>query len=180
MQGVPRIATNLATNELTWAIMLQCPALKELAEEFYSEHQKGLRIVARDMSNQTAESLEAHRYLEALRQLLAIEKYVLIGRTQNIPFEKADRIIGWTDDDGVYLMPDLAHRAACELLRDSGGLNGLSKNTLHKQLDSLGLLVNKGAGGATIPKRCSGGLQRVLHLEPRALELTAENEGQDG
>ncbi|MBW3636333.1 MAG: hypothetical protein KY445_07700, partial [Armatimonadetes bacterium] len=170
MQGVPRIATNLSTNELTWEIMWHCPALKEIAEDFAKEHAKGLKIVARDMGIQTAESLEAHRYIEALRQLLATQRFVLVPRLGEAVFGQEERQIGWFDDQGVYLLPDLAYRAACELLRDSGGLNGLSKNTLHKQLDSLGLLVNKGEGGQTIPKKCGHGLHRVLHLEPNILD----------
>ncbi len=72
--------------------------------------------------------------------------------------------MGWEDDNGVYLVPDIAYSEATALLRDSNGLNGMSKNAIHKQLVQVGALASMGADGQVKKVRCGDSTHRVLHL----------------
>lgn len=170
MVNINRVASNLASNELSWEAMALCPALTAIIEEYSPFHAEGLKEVGKGMASYTAESLEANRYLEALRALLATQRFSLVPRTSDIVKEDQGRVIGWIDDDGVYLIPEIAFSEACSMLRESGGLGMVGKNTVHKQLNDLGALATVGSDGAVCKKRCGSKPQRVLHIRTEFLE----------
>jgi hypothetical protein len=168
-QNVFRIASNLAANELTWWAMEQCSPLQPIAEKFRDAHASGLQAIARAMSDNTAESLEAERYLSVIRQLLASSKCALGSRGGPRPQGSGAVLLGYKEDVGAYILPDVA-RMEVEKLLGQNGLNGISERGLYAQLKQLGKIASFDAGRLTkTVKLHSGSTQRVLHLNNAAL-----------
>ncbi len=170
MVNILRVATNIATNELTWSIALQHPVLGELLAPYSQAHGDGLRRIAESMARATTEALEAVKFLAGLRELLATGQGVLIHRealASNVSVHERDRMIGWIDDEGVYLLPT----AAVERIRKMLGPQAItvSLQVLYGQFDGLRLLGGKGKDKITRPMRMQGNVERVLHLIPDVL-----------
>lgn len=164
-----RVATNLALNELVWLVLMQHPTLGEWAASHMEAHLQGLQHTVGTMTNLTGQSLEANRFVDALRESIASGR-VLIIKEKNVSPETLvdprdrDRVVGWSDGGkGIYLLPDVT----MSMLQRIVGLDfgGLSKNTLYAQLDELGMIASKSADGkSTVSQRVGGKPQRVLHL----------------
>ena len=175
MVNILRVATNIATNELTWSIALQHPVLGELLAPYSQAHGDGLRRIAENMARSTAEALEAVRFLAGLRELLATGQATLVERSrkpEDVPLHERDRMVGWRDDDGIYLLPT----AALERIRRVFGPQSIpvSLQVLYGQFDGLKLIASKGTDKVTRSMRMQGEPERVLHLFPDAL-VTAKD-----
>lgn len=169
-----RVATNLATNQLTWFVLQHHPQLGDFARRYAQAHADGLVLVAEEMSRLTAEALEANHFLETLIELITSGRSLLLPFCNEPCDEERDRFIGWKGRDGtVYLLPELA-RLAVERVLGAGGLNGLSNATLYGQLASLGLIESCDSGRHTKNIRSGQGkVIRVLHLKAEALKADA-------
>jgi hypothetical protein len=174
-----RLATNLATNELTWQVLAAHPLFAELAAAFAPAHAAGLALLADEMAQQTAENVEAARFIDALQQLLASGACRLVARGER--GGDGDDVIGWhAPDGGAYLLPDLARRAV-EGALGGDGLNRVSKEALYGQLEELGLIGSQDAGRRTKMVRAGGGRSvRVLHLTPAAIGAPTDGAPTDG
>lgn len=164
-----RVATNLAINELTWLVLMQHPTLGEWATKHMESHSAGLLRTVELMTSLTGQSLEANRFMDALREAIGSGRALVIGEKSISPEtlheqRDKDRVIGWRDSGkGVYLLPNIT----LTLLQRVVGLDlgNLSKNTLYAQLDELGLIGSKSADGkSTISGRFGGKQERVLHI----------------
>lgn len=164
-----RVATNLALNELLWLVLMQHPTLGEWAAKYMDAHLRGLISTVETMTNLTAQSLEANRFVDALRETLGSGRALVIKEKAVSPDplvdpRDRDRFVGWSDGGkGIYLLPDVT----MALLQRTVGLDlgGLSKNTLYAQLDELGLIASKSPDGKTTKVVWAGGSsQRVIHL----------------
>jgi hypothetical protein len=163
-----RIASNLASNELTWRLLQQCPATAMVAGAYGEHHAAGLQEIAISMAHHTGTVLEAHRYLDALRELLATERCVLLNRGAMPTEQERDRLIGYHADDGAFLLPDAAMKAVLgHIGRD--GLNNLSEHTIYRQLRENGAIASTNADSALKTVRIGGRTQRLLHLTQDAI-----------
>jgi hypothetical protein len=162
-QNPMRIATNLATNELGWQIACQ---RYSVLTDYTDAHRRGLESIAEAMAHRTADSLEAERFLVALRELVATRQVLLLERELPVTELDRDRVVGWFDGSGVYLLPETTIRAVKELLGPLA-MNSLSQRTLISQLRSGGWIV-----GDEAPRqmRMGGSRHRIIHLHPGALE----------
>jgi len=171
MVNIYRVASNLAVNECAWEFAMCCPALGPMLSPLSDTHARGLVEVAALMGQHTAQSVEANRYMDALRALLTSDQAYLCPRLTDPDPDERRRKIGWEDDAGVYLIPEVAFKAACDMTRDAGALNGQSKATIHKQMEQLGYLVRRGKEEFTV--RVGTGYNSkvvaVLHVKPSAL-----------
>ncbi len=169
-QNAFRIASNLATNELTWWAMRHCPVLAQIAEKFSDAHAKGLLEISKAMAANTAESLEASRYLSAIRELLASGKCILLNRHASISDSgKNGSVIGYEDDNGAYILPGVA-RAEIEKNLGKDRLGGVTDRTIYDQLKQLDAIQSSEEGRKTQKIRIPcGRTQRVLHLKELAL-----------
>jgi hypothetical protein len=77
MVNVLRMASNLASNQLTWEVLTRHPVIGPVVKPHTKAHTEGLESVAMAMANYTAESLEASRYLVTLRELITSGRYIL-------------------------------------------------------------------------------------------------------
>ena len=180
MVNILRVATNLATNELTWSIALQHPVLGDLLAPYTAAHGDGLRRIAENMAKATTEALECVRFLAALRELLATGQGTLINRyrkQEDVGLHERERMVGWIDDDGIYLLPT----TAIERVRKVLGPQSItvSLQVLYSQLEGMKMIADKGADKVTRSMRMQGETARVLHLVPYALVTQADNKEAD-
>jgi DNA primase catalytic core len=179
--NILRVASNLASNAITWRILCQHPMIGPCLRDRTDAHAQGLKILAEGMAHNTATSLEATRYLVVLRELLVSERYILLKVTEQPTMEsERTRVIGWQAEDGsAYLLPKLA-RAAVDSVLGPRGLGDLSEQTLHSQLDGLGALQSKQDGRFTTVQWIAGekAARRVIHIKAEVLkESTVDKDG---
>ncbi len=164
-----RVATNLALNELVWLVLMQHPVLGQWAAKYLDAHLTGLLNTVGVMTNLTAQSLEANRFVDAVRESIGSGRAIIIKDKGIAPESLVDprdkdRVIGWSDGGkGIYLLPDVT----LSLLQKTVGLDlgNLSKNTLYDQLDEMCMIASKsGNGKTTVTVRLGGKVQRVIHL----------------
>lgn len=167
MVNASRVASSLALLECSWEIFCQCPALSGVLSRFTPQLQAALIEAAGGMGNYAAQTHEANRYLSAIRAMLLSNRAYVLDRTQDADKDDRRAFIGWQDDDHVYLQPDAAYREVLEFLRNSGGLNGLGMNTIHRQLEQLGHIAKRGKNHIAELKRVGSESQRqrVLWIE---------------
>jgi hypothetical protein len=173
--NILRIAANLAVNELTWRIALQHPDLGPVLAPYQDAHYGGLLAIAQTMSDATAEALEAFQYLNALQELLHSGQFKLLHRAQGIPSDlDRDRMLGWYDDNGVYLLPAIALSQVRRLLGPGALL--LSPQSLYSQFEQLGWLATTGTIETTKTWSVGGTRVRVLHLRRDLIKLKTNEE----
>jgi hypothetical protein len=87
-----------------------------------------------------------------------------------------DRVVGWFDASGVYLVPAVAFAAVKRLLGPQALL--ISPQTLYGQMEQLGWLAGTGSGSVTKVISVGSEKVRVLHWRPGVLDA-ADNSNQD-
>lgn len=172
-QNAMRVASNLASNELTFELMCHpgSPVGLQCRSEYLPEaHHRGLQAVALSMANETAASVEATRFLHALQEILHVREYSGSADGYKELRTDSDVLVGWQDSrNEFYLKMELARKAVDDLLRRDG-LNQVTNNKLYAQLDALGLIASRGSDGKTTQNKWFNGEQgRVLHLVKKAL-----------
>lgn len=178
--NIARVASNLAVNQLAWDLACQHPAIGEALRSYSQIHSQGLRNIARTMAKSTVEALEAHQYRNALRELLSVGQYQLVERSLGKPTNyERDRVVGWFDASGVYLVPAVAFAAVKRLLGPQALL--ISPQTLYGQMEQLGWLAGTDKSQTAKKISIGGEKVRVLHWRPGVLEDTdATDTGDDG
>ena len=134
------------------------------------------------MSNQhknTADGLVAHQFLRAISDMLATGRWYLHDvHAPTSPWRDDDTLppnmLGWEDTDTEVLY--LLSSAKKEVQRQYGPdlLGDLSSTGLYRELDALGVFVDKGADKTTKPKSLHGRVVRVLVLRLDALHIEPE------
>jgi hypothetical protein len=128
-----------------------------------------LKSIARTMAKSTVEALEAHQYRAALRELLGSGQYKLIERSLGKPNDyERDRVLGWVDNGGVYLMPAITLNAIKRLVGPAQLV--ISPQTLYGQMEQLGWLAGTGAEKTTKMVSIGGDKIRVLHMLPSVID----------
>jgi hypothetical protein len=108
-----------------------------------------------------------------VRELLTTGQCIVVQRALGQPTDAdRDRMIGWRDSDGVYLLPRVSLHAVKRLL--GPGELAESPQTLYAQLDALGLLAGKADKRSTRLVKIGGKPERVLHLKPNVFDTLDE------
>jgi DNA primase catalytic core len=173
-----RVATNLATNALTWSVLTEHPELGKIARRYAKRHTEHLETVATATAQGTSESLEATRFLSALQELVTSNRFYL-DRIGEVPDGdtwggapsrdgRDNRMLGWMDANTVYLFPELSQKAVSDVL-ERDGFAKLSARGLHNQLESLGAIADRDPSRFTKVKSIAGQKHRVLWLKRSAL-----------
>ena len=89
-----------------------------------------------------------------------------------IVLHERDRMVGWRDDEGIYLLPTVALERIRKLLGQQ--VMTVSQQVLYSQFDGMKMLASKGKDKVTRPMKMWGELYRVLHLVPDALANESE------
>lgn len=167
--NAPRIITNLVMHDIGFYIAGLCPALHPITADYAVHHNGALQVIATSMASRTTEAVDASHFLSALRELLTSGACVLMNRQppQEPKPDERDRMIGWRDDNGIYLLPELAVAAARRLL--GTGSIPVSPQALYSQLEGLGAIAEKGSGQVTKLLKTAGKVTRVLHLKTETI-----------
>jgi hypothetical protein len=179
MVNILRVASNLATSSLVFEVACRHPAIGEVLSGYRESYQKGLLQVADQMGDYTCESLEARRLLAGLKSLKAAGRVAFTRRLGDDDYGDKNRI-GWWDEEGYYLLTDLAMEAVQELYKRGNGLGGVTKQTLYSQLQEIGLVAKTGGSRTTRIVTTPGKRRRVLHLKREALEESEAGASEDG
>ena len=164
-----RVATNLASNQLTWELLCQHPCMGAFFEKYKNTHQAGLQMVAVTMARLTAEALEATRFLDALDALLSNNRCVLLPAFKQPGNADRDRHIGWQNEDGSLCLLPIPARSAVERMLGFDALNKISPQGLYAQLAGLGLIASHDPDRNTKVFRIGEKGARLLHLKADAL-----------
>ena len=180
MVNPARVADNLTTNSIVGEIATHCPPIAEVLAPRYDDYVEGLKQIARDMGDYTSESLEAWRFIDNLRALYAGGRISMTKRLGSTEVGDERTHVGWFDEDGYYLIPELAI-AAVEELAGRDVLSGISNRTLYEQLKDLGFVARTGSGATTRRVRVgmNSKLRRVLHLTRAALDGASDSDEDD-
>jgi len=172
-----RIANNLALNQLVWESALQHPFLNPILAPLDKAYQEGIKVLYRTMASQTSEAIEGVRWLNIVRELLIAGKATLLipGGQQGDLYRQ--QMIGWKDDQGVYLLPQLVEAKIREALGQNV-TNNMSAKAIYNQLDDAGMIARK-SDKTTITKRIDGEVRRVLWLIPEALDLNEDEQDEN-
>lgn len=162
-----RVATNLATNTLTWRLLCQHPTLGSIALRYADQHAAGLRIVAATMGTATTRAQEAIQWLHAVQELTSSGQYQIHERALGIPTDGREKILGWKDSSGVYLLPTIVASAIRQLLGANAPM--VSAQTLYNQMQSLGWVAATGEDSTTRVMAIGSDRVRVIHLRPDVL-----------
>lgn len=163
-----RLASNLATNQLAFQVMSHHPLIGPVVEPYTEYHHAGLALIAQEMAQSTGQGLEAQRFLDTLRELLASGRYLLLPKGAEPDTHDRDRVLGWEGSDGIYLLPDLARQAVARVLGNDV-FDTLSATTLYKQLAELDAIASSDAQRHTKQLRHPGGKVVTIHLKREAL-----------
>jgi hypothetical protein len=173
MRNPARLASNLAINQLTYWAVCQQSELRTIFKPHEAAHLAGLNLIAEEMGIRTQESSESERFLAALRELVGRDEddqfsYVLLRRDALPSSHDRERLVGWYDDRGLYILPGRA-REIVEKARGRDYLGNLSDQTLHAQLARQGQIASSEKGRHLQQIRVRGSKPRVLHLKTTAL-----------
>jgi len=130
--------------------------------------------LAKEQALKMQDERPTRRFVTALHQLISSGQLILLHRE----FKHATDLdvlqggtgtfAGWYDDEGLYLLPDVAWTAVSELLRADGGL-GLGKAAVFDMLVKEGLAVPQNSRTTRVIK-VDGKPKRVLHLRLEAFQ----------
>lgn len=167
MVNILRVASNLASNQLVYLLACEHPDIGPILRPFRDALDATLRDVGRAMGGLTVESLEAERWLSHLRSLVASGRAVILDVNDSEATVKAaqsgNKVVGYRDGAGVYVLPT---EALAVMVAVSGRdvINGVSSNTLNKQLVEIGAIATQGKDRVSIGKKINGVNTRVIHL----------------
>jgi hypothetical protein len=170
-----RIATNLAANELTWWVVCRHPLLGKVAQQYADMHRLGLERIAESMADGASNALEAHQWRNAVRELIVSGQYVLVHRAIAAPPDVGERLLGWKDAQGVYILPQTALSAIQQRL----GVRILcSPNALFRQFLALGWM-QKGTERSTKKIAIGNDRPRIIHFRPGVIDETDDGDISD-
>ena len=98
------------------------------------------------------------------------------GEHERLEWQPQGDLVGWVDDQGLYLEPTSSYNAAQRMARNGEPIPVASK-TLNKRLGEQGLLVtteHDTRGEWTIRKQLAGERRKVLHIKDTALSMAEE------
>lgn len=163
-----RVASNLASNQLTLQVATYHPILGPIVSPYIADHLIGLEELAGAMAQATGQGLEAQRFLSHLRELLTSGRCLLVPKGETAKLGDEDRMLGWESTDGIYLLPDIAQQAVVRLSGDEA-LRSLTRSTLYRQLQELGMIASSNLDRNTTQIWHDGVKTTTVHLRREAL-----------
>jgi hypothetical protein len=149
---------------------------EDRAKELLSQGWDIFMELAQEHGKVLREERPSKVFLNAIQEALASGRAYLADREGGFGDHCSGEKIGWKDQDGIYLLPDVAFGLVSKLLQHRGGLS-LTDRALREMLAKDGLLLRKDRNRQTSMFRCEGKSIRVLWLRPDALgDLQPANE----
>lgn len=182
-----RIGQNLAQNRLGWEALnryLVAVGLSDQAEAAYrmKEHEIILYELAEKMGQRVRQERASTLFLDVLNTLLDSDKIRIapIGSDlKGSPIGNGDELVGWYNQDGIYLSAH-AYYAVEEYLRRVGETLAFSRQEIYEQLISDEKIVKTGSNQSTVQKKINGRNRRVLWLQSNIFEKEDDTENPPG
>ena len=182
-----RIATNAAQNWTAfhyftkWAQTFAGWTAAQ-AETALAEHEDIIMALCNDMAQRIGEEKASTTFIEAIRAMIASGEAVIIDRLKPEADASGDRLInkdepigkvllGWQDNEGIYMQPNTVYHAVEKWYRQVGQSIGFSAKAMFDQLEADGLIVNR----QTMKKTGRGPL-KVVHFKNNLLADEADEE----
>lgn len=139
---------------------------------------------AQGIEQQIKDNDPVNQYLAALSDVLATGQKYLINLNDNKfdTWSLSDDIIGYCDQEYIYLSSTLAYKTVCEQLQAQNSFFSIGKTTIQKQLFEKGYLISDQANNVTIVKNIHGYSVRLLKFNRKQLlefNNSSDNSGGD-
>lgn len=162
-----RTGTAIALLKFVWSLASKCPELSDILRHCKEDFEEGLYKLEGRVSQETAEAVEAEKFVESLQEIISSGKGRItqkweVGRPDTCP-----NAIGWIEEDGsVCIYP----RMAKDIIRRMNNYEGqdLSGKVLYRQLFDRGHIYRE-KDRYTLPRWVNGHTVRVLVFRPEVL-----------
>jgi len=122
------------------------------------------------------EEKPTHLFLRILNTLLVQKRAVLLAKDSSSEGLRAEiPLLGWQDDDYLYLLPDAAFQAVARFARDAGDAFPIREYRLRQDLIQAGF-AKADPNHTTSPVRVGGALRRVICLRRAAISAVLGEE----
>jgi len=129
-----------------------------------------IQTVGRTQSTLVAGEQPVLRFLEILVTLVSQRRALLLPKYDpGEDVKPEENLIGWQDDDWLYLLSEAVYKAVSQFCRDSGQPFPVGQKRLHWELDQDGLLERDGEHHTTTT-RIGERSRRVLKLNLGAVD----------
>jgi hypothetical protein len=143
------------------------------------EGQMVLRGALIDAGHNQAQHVEAerpsHRFLRVLASLLAERRGVLLPKQADGDPRLPGDLLGWLDDEYLYLIPEASWQAVSRACRDAGEPFAVREERLRRDLATEGL-INSVDGRHTASVWIGGVKRRVLRINRLAAQDVVDEE----
>jgi hypothetical protein len=166
--NIGRIAFNIALNstgifyffEFCKSLGINEKMLNEILKIYMIESLNSIPEMQARVKNESASEI----FISTLRELIASKRVHLVTEYDE-PGKYENNIIGFIEDDFIYLYPQMAYMAVQESIKKSGEVLKFSRNAIWKQLFENGLLARCSKGRSTYNKKKDGDTIRTLCFE---------------
>ncbi len=163
------------SQEQAYELLKRAWRVFEALGEKHSRIIEGERPTLKFLSILTELFLTSRVYAEAKKQIgLYPPHKETLGWEGTEPAKNAF-LIGWADEDMLYLLPETALRVVSEAIRAQGDFLSLGRNELWAALAREGIIAPGGEGRTTRLVRIQGGIKRVICLPLSNLIQEDEN-----
>lgn len=141
------------------------------ATELYNQGCYHIEQVSQGIEQQIVNSDPVNQYLSALSDVLTTGQKYIINLNDN-KFDTwflSDDIIGYCDQEYIYLSSTLAYKTVCEQLQVQNSFFSIGKTTIQKQLFEKGYLISDQVNNVSIVKNIHGNSIRLLKFNRKKL-----------
>lgn len=181
-----RIATNAAQNWLAFRYMTGWLGFIDewsdfVCEQAMQEHEEILLRLCSDMAGRVSEEKASTTFVEAIRAIIASGEGIIIDRLKldasgkqvvNTEEPVGKTLLGWQDEEGIYMQPNTAFHAVERWYRQVGQSIGFSANALFEQLLADEFIINR-----AVSIKTGKGPVKAIHFSEILLKDNEENEG---
>ncbi len=140
------------------------------AEQLRAEGWVALLALGRAQGRLVEEERPTRRFLAVLLTLVTQRRAVLLPKEEDGKGIRAGMdLLGWQDDEALYLLPEAAFQAVARFCRESGELFPIRQERLKKDLAKEGLMECD-PGRYTRTVKIAGRTRRVLSLKRAGVE----------
>jgi hypothetical protein len=170
-----RIALNMAQNRMAWTVLgdfLTAHGAWTESERLRAdaEYQTISLETIRGMATKVDEEKAASVFSAAVKAMLAAGEAVILPRNESSEPPLGKTLLGWQDDDGVYLIGDAAYHAVEKWLRQEGRSIGFTSQAVWEQFAEDKKLTKGIDGRPSRSVRIGGTVKRIVHLCPGIFE----------
>lgn len=166
-----RVASNIAVIVTSWEVFLQYIEERghwslDRIEEFRKAYKRSLYELAKEQLNLTTQERYSQVFIEAVSGLLVSGRACLLPT----PPESGQTVVGYQDDQGVWLICNVVVDEVARSLRSAGRDLGASSRAISQMLYQDNMLLSVNPPNLRTRKRINGTMVWCWHLKPGIFE----------